>query len=63
MQNRNIAIIAHVDHGKTTLVDQMLRQAGSAEAETPPAIVRAPSRFDLLIVARSVANSSQESGV
>ena len=28
MPLRNIAIIAHVDHGKTTLVDQMLRQSG-----------------------------------
>lgn len=28
MNLRNIAIIAHVDHGKTTLVDAMLRQAG-----------------------------------
>src|SRR4051794_2890709 len=26
---RNIAIIAHVDHGKTTMVDQMLRQSGT----------------------------------
>ena len=32
MQIRNIAIIAHVDHGKTTLVDQMLRQSGAFRA-------------------------------
>src|ERR687887_1722362 len=32
MNLRNIAIIAHVDHGKTTLVDAMLRQSGAFRA-------------------------------
>ncbi len=33
---RNIAIIAHVDHGKTSLVDQLLRQSGSMDQRKVP---------------------------
>ena len=44
---RNVAIVAHVDHGKTTLVDAMLRQSGALHERGDDAIDRVMDTGDL----------------
>ena len=50
---RNVAIVAHVDHGKTTLVDAMLRQAGSIRAGSSADVERVMDSMDLEQIGRA----------
>jgi len=63
---RNIAIIAHVDHGKTTMVDEMLRQSGlfrtgrvgqarRRTARPHPRLQRPRARARITILAKNIA--------
>ena len=52
---RNVAIVAHVDHGKTTLVDAMLRQSGALSHRGDDAIERLMQDRTALVIAHRLA--------
>src|SRR4029077_17145068 len=58
---RNIAIVAHVDHGKTTLVDKMLWQTGSFR-EGQDVAERAMASMDL-DVKKGIPNSAKNTAI
>ena len=51
---RNVALIAHVDHGKTTLVDAMLNAAGVFASHEKPVDRVCRMRFPICLLSRPV---------
>ena len=59
---RNLAIVAHVDHGKTTLVDAMLRQTGAFRANEQLVGRAIADRRDQVVLATKFGNVRGEEG-